>query len=544
MKLLTLLMLGAAMCLGQTDPSDPGPLPVSNTQYNFEGQLIPQVPYPVDIWGTVWHPEDLSGGPYPLIIMLHGNHGVCRQPGTQIDLAFSSPPPPGCPPGFIKTPNHLGYDYVAARLAGYGYIVVSISANAINVRFNGNPERGRLVQEHLRYWAAWNSGEGGFPFGKTFSGKVNLQNVGLMGHSRGGDGVRAAYFFNRRDGGQFGIKAVFEIGPVDFGRIASQAQPVFDADNVAWSVLLPACDRDVSDNQGMRAYDRTRVIPDTTNRSAKSQIYVLGTNHNHYNSEWTPEDTLFRCIDFPVITQRPDQEQLSMTYMMGFFRTYLGGEDFKYLFSGDRKPPGNIVTPVLTSYTESPNDILVVDNFGERNSPDGNSAGGNNTMANIDIKRCSSNECNEPPPGSYFHDQEMSVAKIAWPQSTTSASTETPRITFHMGAAGRNVSAMNWLALRVASQFSLKNRVGENQNFSVRLVDTEGAMSNLVSVGEYRAIPYPTGSLFRISVLNTVRLPLSEFRGVNKSQIAAVQLVFDKTREGAIFLTDVHLSPR
>ncbi|MBL8234753.1 MAG: hypothetical protein JNL98_40010, partial [Bryobacterales bacterium] len=233
-----------------------------------------------------------------------------------------------------------------------------------------------------------------------------------------------------------------------------------------------------------------------------------------------------------------------MTYMMGFFRTYLGGEDFKYLFSGDRKPPANIITPVLTAYTESPNDILLVDNFSDPKSPDTNSLGGANTVANVDIKPCTGNECNEPPPGSYFHDPAMSVAKIAWPQSGTPASTETPRVTMRLGESARDVSSMNWLAVRVASQFSLKNRVAESQNFSVRLMDATGAMSNAVALADYRQIPYPTGSFFRLSVLNTVRVPLADFRGVDKSRITAVQLVFDKTREGAIFLTDVHLSPR
>ncbi|MBL8231477.1 MAG: hypothetical protein JNL98_23480, partial [Bryobacterales bacterium] len=94
MRTLALLTLAAITCFGQQDPSDPGPMPVVNTQYLFEGQLIPQVPYPVDLWGTVWHPEDLSKGPYPLIVLLHGNHGVCRQPGSMMDLAFTTPPPP------------------------------------------------------------------------------------------------------------------------------------------------------------------------------------------------------------------------------------------------------------------------------------------------------------------------------------------------------------------------------------------------------------------------------------------------------------------
>ncbi|MBI3680895.1 MAG: hypothetical protein HY235_10920 [Acidobacteria bacterium] len=147
-----LVILAGVACAQSPDPSAPGPLPVTNTFYRFNAVQIPTIPYPVDIWATVWHPDGLAGGPYPLLLFLHGNHGICRQPGTKFDFGTTLTPPL-CPAGFEETPNHLGYDYIASRLAGYGYIVASISANAVNVRPNGNAERGRLTQEHLRYCA-------------------------------------------------------------------------------------------------------------------------------------------------------------------------------------------------------------------------------------------------------------------------------------------------------------------------------------------------------------------------------------------------------
>lgn len=546
MKTLALLVAAAAWLCAQTgDPAAPGSLPVTNTFYKIEKVQVPSVPYPVDIWATVWHPDGLPGGPYPLVLFLHGNHGICRLPGTQMD--FGTPlAPPACAPPLEPTPNHTGYDYIASLVASHGYIVVSINANAINVRANGNPERGRLVQEHLRYWALWNRDQGGAPFGRQFAGKVNLNSIGLIGHSRGGEGVRAAYQFNRGEKSPFGIRAILEIGPVDFGRIVGSTtpNPVFNVDNTQWSVLLPACDADVADNQGMRVFDRARVMKEQRNPGPKSQLYILGANHNFFNAEWLPEDPGFQCIDFPIITDRPQQEQIALTYVTGFVRAYLGGEDFRYLFTGDQRQPQQIRVPVAHSYTESPSDVLLVDDFSAPQSPDMNTAGGTNTITNLEIESCSAGRCNEPPPAQWFHDRSTFTGKIAWPQSSGGG---TPQLTMRLAPGGEavDVSKFPMLVFRVAAQFSTRNpNSPTSQNFSVRLMDAAGATSNSIAAGDLRPIGYPTGAFFRRSVLRSMRVPLSDFRGVNAARITAVQFVFDKQREGAIFLTDVHFSPK
>ena len=303
LALLTLLSLSA---FGQTATNDPTPIgrhPITGAEYRIDNVHARGIPWATDIWGTVFFPEKLEGGPFPLVILLHGNSAICRIPNTR--TTTGSLIPPACVPGTVPIPNHAGYDYIAAQLATHGYIVASVNANAINTRANAISERGRLVQEHLRFWEAWNGPEGGYPFGKQFTGKIDFTRVGLWGHSRGGEGVRAAYEFNRQEKRPFNIKAVMELGPVDFGVFnAVSANPIFNVDNVPFSVLLPVCDRDVSDSSGMRAYDRAVRLPELLNPSPKSQIYIWGSNHNFSNLEWNPEDALLRCIDYPVITAR------------------------------------------------------------------------------------------------------------------------------------------------------------------------------------------------------------------------------------------------
>jgi predicted dienelactone hydrolase len=98
-------------------------------------------------------------------------------------------------------PSHRGYDYIATELASHGYFVVSINSNrGIN---NGNAApgdpnliyaRGRLVLKHLQRLSDWNRGATTpGSIGVSLNGKLDLTQVGLMGHSKGGEGVRAAY---------------------------------------------------------------------------------------------------------------------------------------------------------------------------------------------------------------------------------------------------------------------------------------------------------------------------------------------------------------
>ena len=526
------------------DPSSFGSLKVTQGVYVLEGRIVTGVPYAVDVFANVWYPEDMSGGPYPLILFLHGNSAICRRTEPTLLLA-ASPNPPFCQPGFEPIPNNAGYDYIGARLASWGYIVASINANSVNTRANGIPERGWLVMEHLKFWRMWNTARGAYPFGTQFSGKVDLDHVGLMGHSRGGEGVRAAYDINRRVGRPFNIRAVLEIGPVDFGRVAqisTTPSPLYDVNDVAFSVLLPGCDADVFDNQGMRAYDRSRLLRESRNPAPKSQIHIVGANHNFTNTEWLPEDPGFRCIDMPIITQRAEQQDSFLMYTMGFFRHYIGGEDFRDLFTGDRPLPIQSRYPVHVAYTESPDQILNVENF-TADSKEGltNSTGGANTWSGVDVAVCAGVTCQTPPPNDWLHDAELTVGRIVWP-GKEAAGTATPVFTLRTGKDDGNVdaSAYRLLSLRAAAKFDERNPI-DGTAFSVRLTDAAGK-SSIVATSKYTNIPYPVGYVYRRAILKSVRIPLADFVGVNLAAINKIEFVFDQKLTGHIYVSDVQFS--
>ena len=128
--------------------------------------------------------------------------------------------------------------------------------------------------------------------GVQLKGKLDLTNIGMMGHSRGGEGVRAAYNIYVATGSPWqtripqpvAFKGIFEVAPTDNGYAESAK-----ADSLAWNVLVSMCDRDVSTLDGLKVFDRM-MFSTTEAPKPKSTYTVWGGNHNFYNTEWQVDD--------------------------------------------------------------------------------------------------------------------------------------------------------------------------------------------------------------------------------------------------------------
>jgi hypothetical protein len=264
-----------ALAVSAIDPAAPGPYATRRLRYALPELAVPELPAPVEVLAEVTAPVG-NDGAMPLVLFLHGRHSTCYRGGPGGEASGDWP----CPEGWRPVPSHTGYRYVADVLASQGYLVVSISANGINGQdglFNdgGAFARSQLVRHHLAQWAEW-SAHGGDPWGGRFDGRVNLEQVVLVGHSRGGEGVeRAAIDTWPEDPWQ--IQGLVLIGPTAFGRQM--------AAGIHTAVILPYCDGDVSDLQGQQYVDIGRDL--TRDRALRTSVMAMGTNHNYYNTEWT-----------------------------------------------------------------------------------------------------------------------------------------------------------------------------------------------------------------------------------------------------------------
>src|ERR1051326_2960428 len=336
------------------DPGVTGTLAVSSAEYDFGDTAFNPAgfPGPIELRGVVFYPTTLSAGPYPFLVFLHGRHATCYV-GAASFLQWP------CDKNRAAIPSYHGYDYLASTLASNGYIVISISANGVNARDNqvfdlGALARAQLMQKHLDLWNTFNT-TGGPPFGTQFVGKIDLTRVGTMGHSRGGEGVVTHFAYNSSLGSPYTILAVLPLAPVDFNRTI--------INNVALEVVLPYCDGDVSDLQGVHFYDDARynVAGDT---GPKHTVLVMGANHDFFNTIWTPglfpaggrDDWLSfvvagsedqHCGRGPT-SQRlsPTQQQGTLlAYAMAFLRGYVGGEtQFLPFLKGSEPPPPSATT--------------------------------------------------------------------------------------------------------------------------------------------------------------------------------------------------------
>jgi hypothetical protein len=258
-----------------TNPAKPGNFTTRRSSYNLANITVDEFPFAIEVIAEVTDSAQASGK-RPLILFLHGRHVTCYFGGPDGIDTYDWP----CPDGWLPIPSHKGYRYVADILASQGYIVVSISANGINGQdydsFDaGTTSRSVLIRHHLTLWAQWNTG--GDPWGGRFRGRLDMSQVVLVGHSRGGEGVhRAAIDVSISD--PYKIVGLVSYGPTAFGK---QVTP-----DVHSATILPTCDGDVLDLQGQAYIDASRVI--AYSEALRSAVIALGTNHNYFNTEWTP----------------------------------------------------------------------------------------------------------------------------------------------------------------------------------------------------------------------------------------------------------------
>jgi hypothetical protein len=485
-------------------------------------QLGAGIPWPfpateVPINGLVCVPR--GRGPFPLAVFVHGNHDP---------LENSTP----------------GYLYLCELLASHGIIAATIDANFLNGgNFGENDARAIVHLEHLKQFRTWNA-TAGHPLHR----KVDLDKILIVGHSRGGEGVGHASLFNTLGSVQpdvfspvvpldgsaglgpygFRLSAVAAIAPTDRQYVPVTGPTVVRDDYV---LMHGSRDGDVSTFEGYNTYNRAHAVdlanPTVSDGRFKSLLWVIGANHNQFNSAWAAEPQ-------PVATiSRAAQEQVARVELGALAQAVLLGRRPFVRVLRDHAVATRWM-PVgsdFVSQYQDPNRVYVVHNQ-EGLGPAEVSAPvqGVVTASGAAIARQQKDLANAGAP------QATITLRIAW--NALGA-----ELVLDVVPGSLPARRFRTLALRIGQSTEAPNPAGQDQDLTLRI--SSGSRTATIPASSVHRLLYPDtvagpGKI----VMQSLRLPVRRLRrlGVDVRDLRSVALVFDQRPAGVIYLGDVQLS--
>ncbi|CAF2444102.1 unnamed protein product [Rotaria sp. Silwood2] len=293
--------------------------------------------------GRIWYPINTSHGPYPIVLMVHGNH-----------MSTES--------------SENGYEYLGTMLASQGFLTVSIDENFLNlappyssteygkmlkikkydVSFSRRPEfiaRALIILETLKQLRLWNRQEK-----NQFYNQLDLSNIGLMGHSRGGETIVIAHMLNKLkflpdypttislSDYNFGIKALFSISGTDDGYTPLGYS--LESHDVTMFGIHGIYDGDLLSFMFQGKLKNLRFTSNSSNYNFKASLYVHQANHGQFNSKWGRYDLIpgvNQLIDVRPIMKIEDQQHICKIYMSALMNIVLKNQmQYRILFEDYR----------------------------------------------------------------------------------------------------------------------------------------------------------------------------------------------------------------
>ncbi|MFN8482322.1 MAG: hypothetical protein U0768_04560 [Anaerolineae bacterium] len=568
-RLVSTTMTGASETVTSGAPSvkplptlAPGALPPA-VEYNLGDTTIVQSNFPPDsrfhnmpvrLNGVIAVPPG-KGGPYPVVLIMHGNHPGCPEVEHAVDRWPCSPDQ--------EQPNYMGFEYLARELAARGYVALSINLNAENTFGFGEgvplERMEQVVDKHLKALATASAG-GENNFGVDLKGRADVRRLAFVGHSRGGEN---AYHLAHEVGLAASDSATQHgYGPVA-GLLLIAPAPIWvkpGQSDVPIAAILPACDGDVITQDGQKFFEGPRLAPGQT--AWATSAWLERANHNDVNTVVQGGEFGFPDRSDCTTLMGPQAQQAWLTdYATDFLTTIFGKEpqairDAKARLGMDARAlaPSQMYGQAGRVSSLAPGSdrktLLIPASDAEMSL---NRVGGAVIAEGVATHFCEQGYFTPAvKPGS----EPCKRANVTIPGNPAMLVTswENPgavlRFTLPDGAG--DLTNATAISLRAAvDPVSPLNAKDTPQALSVRLSDWNGKTATASTRPDEPALAYPVGlikddaSFGKMftgrAPMTTMRIPMSSFSGVDLRNIREVDLVFDKTPSGSLFLGDLEV---
>src|SRR5215472_6692151 len=452
-------------------------------------------------------------GPFPLVVFAHGNHSP---------LENSTP----------------GYLYLCQLLASHGIVAATIDVNFLNgANFGENDGRAIVHLEHLKQFRTWNN-----TATHPLHGKVDLNRILIVGHSRGGEAVGHASFFNRLasiggvllDGSaglgpyRFGLSAVAAIAPTD-RQFTPVSGPTIVPDS--YFIIHGSQDADVFTFEGYHTYERAHAVdlanPTVSDGKFKAMLWVHKANHNQFNSVWAAESAPGAAMP------RPNQERIARVHLGALALAVLldRREYFAVLRDHAVASAWDPAGTELVSQYQDPQRIFVQHNQEGLAAP----------LVSLPVQ------------GTVAADGVAAARQLTALVGGAATTTITLRLAWNgagtqlllrVDPATLPAERYKVIALRVGQSNEAANAANRDQDFTLEV--TSGSLTAAFPASSLHRLLFPDPPPFGPAkiVMQTLRLPVARLVecGVDPSDLRSIALVFDRRQTGAVYTGDLQFT--
>ena len=444
--------------------------------------LRASVHFPADVAGATTPGQISATQPnYPLVVVVHGNASA--------------------------TTSYLGYEYLLDHLALNGFIAASIHLNPGQT----GTDRARVLRKHLEILF-------------TMFGATVANNVGIMGHSRGGEAVVIATRLNQQEAWGYNINAVISLAPTN--------QYTFENFGGAWArpflVIYGSLDGDLAgiSDTGFELYDHASGMN-------KSMAFVYRACHDRFNTVWGDGDLYFgklTAADQAAVLSANSHHYIAMGYMGAFFRQHLLSENqWSGIFRGEWVPAtvqaSDANMKIYSQYEDTV--VRTVDDFeGVHTATSWQTSTLGGTVAQSGLPATPQENDLRTMDGQSPH--LTAGLLLRW-------DTLTDTVTYDIPAGQRDVSAFQAVSFRITQKVgSASNPANQVQDLRLTLIDG-GGHARAIRVSKLAEVPFPYVRGFATyvkSAMCTVRIPLGAYTihclGVDQVDVTNVTtLIFE-----------------